>query len=91
MVAKSAVRKRLTTPGIASKAAASSLSAAFAAVNVIGPPTGLPTVNLRALGLGVLSITTGISSLLRVGSALAVSRRPGVFATQSIVATMMEP
>ncbi len=35
------------------------------AVKVAGPPTGTPTVNLRARGFGVVSTVTGTGGLLR--------------------------
>ncbi len=59
-VTKSAVRKTLVTPSRATNCWAITLSVGLSGVNVDGPPTGLPTVNLTAFGFGVPSteITT---------------------------------
>lgn len=61
MVTKSAVMNTLVTPSSASKAEPSGSSVGRAAVNVAGPPTGLPTVSLTAFGLGVDSGVIGIA------------------------------
>lgn len=53
IVTKSAVRNTLVTPGIAKRPDAISLSVGWEETKVAGPPTGLPMVNLTALGLGV--------------------------------------
>ena len=53
IVTKSAVRNTLVTPGNAKRPEANSLSVGWEGTNVAGPPTGLPMVNLTALGLGV--------------------------------------
>ncbi len=53
-VTKSAVMNTLVTPSSSSSWAAVTSSASVPATKVDGPPTGTPTVNLRALGLGVL-------------------------------------
>ena len=53
MVTKSAVKNTLVTPGRAKSSDAISLSVGWDVTNVAGPPTGLPTVNLTAFGLGV--------------------------------------
>lgn len=53
IVTKSAVRNTLVTPGRANNPEAISLSVGWEGTNVAGPPTGLPMVNLTALGLGV--------------------------------------
>jgi len=68
-VTKSAVRKTLMTPSRVNKAWARTLSVGLPATNVAGPPTGLPTVNLTALGLGVPStvITTPFLSPRPIG------------------------
>lgn len=52
-VTKSAVMKMLETPSSAVSSAAMGLSAGLPATKVAGPPTGLPTMNFIALGLGV--------------------------------------
>lgn len=69
-VTKSAVRKTLVTPSSAINSWAITLSVGLSGVKVAGPPTGLPTENLTAFGLGVPStdITTPF-----------LSPRPGVF------------
>lgn len=53
IVTKSAVRNTLVTPGNAKRPEAISLSVGWEGTYVAGPPTGLPMVNLTALGLGV--------------------------------------
>ena len=53
MVTKSAVKNTLVTPGRANSSDAISLSVGWDGTKVAGPPTGFPTVNLIALGLGV--------------------------------------
>ncbi len=60
MVTKSDVKKTLATPSSArsSDAQAAPVSAPF--TSVPGPPTGAPTVNLVAFGLGVGSTRTAI-------------------------------
>ncbi len=50
----------LVTPSIATSAAAVGSSMSLPATNVAGPPTSTPTVNLSALGLGVLESCTAM-------------------------------
>lgn len=73
-VMKSAVMKTETIPS-SSRIAATRSSAVAASVKVAGPPTGDPTVNFIALGLGVFSGTTPICASLR-----PTSERSGVSA-----------
>jgi len=61
-VTKSAVMKMLVTPSSARSADAMGSSDGFPATNVAGPPTSMPTVNLSALGFGVLEMVTAMSS-----------------------------
>lgn len=57
---KSAVMKMLVTPSSWRMADAMGSSVGWPAAKVAGPPTGVPTVNLIALGLGVgSSLITG--------------------------------
>jgi hypothetical protein len=60
-VMKSEVMKTLVTPTIASNAAAVGSSAGRPSTKVAGPPTSVPTVNLRAFGFGVLLISTAMT------------------------------
>jgi hypothetical protein len=71
-VMKSAVMKTETTPS-SSRIGAMRSSAVAASVNVAGPPTGDPTLNFIALGLGVFSVTTPICASIR-----RTSERSGV-------------
>ncbi len=65
-VTKSDVRNRDTTPSKARMAPAhSGTSLSVWALKVDGPPTGTPTVNLRARGFGVVWTVTGTGGLLR--------------------------
>jgi len=73
-VTKSAVMNTLVTPSIATSAAAVGSSTSRPATNVAGPPTSTPTVNLRALGLGVLEICTAIS-IVEASAPTAVARQ----------------
>lgn len=59
-VTKSAVMNTLTTPSISRISAAVGSSTWPLALKVAGPPTGSPTVNFMAFGLGVGSGETGI-------------------------------
>ena len=68
MVTKSAVMNADTTPSMANNSAPSGSSPGLSAVNVAAAPTGVPTVNLRAFGLGVGDETTVIIKRL-AGSA----------------------
>ena len=61
-VTKSAVMNTLVTSWIARSAAAVGSSVSRPATKVAGPPTSPPTVNLRALGFGVLEICTAMLS-----------------------------
>ena len=63
-VTKSAVMKTLATPGNASSAAPSGSSVGSVGTNVVGPPTGTPTVNFAAFGFGVELTVTGIETSL---------------------------
>lgn len=58
IVTKSAVMNRLVTPSNASSGPAKGSSSSWPVTKVLGPSTGRPTVNFRALGLGVGSIMT---------------------------------
>ena len=58
MVTKSAVINADSTPAMANNSAPSGSSPGLSAVNVAAAPTGVPTVNWRALGLGVGDETT---------------------------------
>ena len=62
-VTKSAVMNTEATPS-RSKIGAIRSSASAPDVNVAGPPTGVPTVNFKAFGFGVFSITTPMDCLL---------------------------
>lgn len=73
-VTKSAVMKMLVTPSIAMRSAASGSSTAPPATYVLGPPTGAPTVNLRALGLGVLSTEIGMNASFGCGAHRSLHR-----------------
>lgn len=53
IVTKSAVMNRLATPSMDNSSVATSLSVGLPATNVAGPPTGFPTGNFIAFGLGV--------------------------------------
>jgi hypothetical protein len=66
-VTKSAVMKTEMTPS-SSRIGATRSSAVAASVNVAGPPTGDPTVNFIALGLGVFSVVTPICVSVRRSS-----------------------
>ena len=68
IVTKSAVMKMLVTPVIARSACAVGSSTSAEATYVLGPPTSLPTLNLRALGFGV-----GWVTMLMAGSPRCVS------------------
>ena len=63
-VTKSAVKNTLATPGKASSADPRGSSVGWLGTKVVGPPTGVPTVNLAALGLGVELTVTGIGTSL---------------------------
>ncbi len=65
IVTKSAVRNTLATPGSASRAVPSGSSVGWEGTNVVGPPTGTPTVNFTAFGLGVELTVTGMRTSLR--------------------------
>ncbi len=67
---KSAVMKMLVTPSSWRMADAMGSSVGWPATKVAGPPTGVPTVNLIALGLGV-------GSSLITGQFLSADRVPG--------------
>ena len=67
---KSAVMKMLVTPSSWRMADAMGSSVGWPATKVAGPPTGVPTVNLIALGLGV-------GSSLITGQFLSADRAPG--------------
>ena len=60
MVKKSAVMKKLVTPSMASSWLASGSSVGAPATKVLGPPTGTPTENFIAFGLGVGPADTGM-------------------------------
>ena len=60
MVTKSAVMKKLVTPSTARSRVASGSSVDAPATKVLGPPTGTPTENFIALGLGVGPADTGM-------------------------------
>lgn len=62
-VTKSAVLKTLTTPSMASKSAPSGSSTSSPA-KVAGSPTGRPTPNFMALGLGVGSGVTTMHGIV---------------------------
>ena len=53
MVTKSAVKNTLATPGSPSRNDPSGSSVGWLGTNVVGPPTGTPTVNFTAFGFGV--------------------------------------
>ena len=63
-VTKSAVMKTLATPGNASNAPPRGSSVGWLGTNVVGPPTGTPTVNFAASGFGVELTVTGIGTSL---------------------------
>ena len=60
-VTKSAVKKMLVTPGMARSSRANPCSGWAPATCVVGPPTGLPTVNFIAFGFGDGATITVIS------------------------------
>lgn len=60
MVTKSAVRKTLVTSSMPSSSPTKASSGSDPLTYVPGPPTGDPTLNFIALGLGVGSDLTGI-------------------------------
>ncbi len=59
-VTKSAVKKMLETFSISRISAMNVSDVSAPLTTVAGPPTGWPTVNLRALGLGVGSCLTAM-------------------------------
>lgn len=61
IVTKSAVKKMLATPPRARSSVAHASSASAPFTTVPGPPTGTPTVNLTAFGLGVGSTRIAIA------------------------------
>jgi len=60
MVTKSAVMNKLATPSISRSLLATGLSAAEPLTYVVGGPTGSPTANFMAFGLGVGDCCMGI-------------------------------
>lgn len=62
MVTKSAVKKTLATPSRARSSDAHCSSGSAPRTSVPGPPTGVPTENLVAFGLGVGSTRTAITT-----------------------------
>ena len=62
MVTKSAVKNTLATPSSASRSPRYFFSGDDPLTCVPGPPTGRPTVNLIAFGLGVFSTRTAIET-----------------------------
>lgn len=67
MVTKSAVMKMLVTPSRASNERANDSSGSLPATCVVGPPTGFPTVNFMAFGLGDGATKTGMASSRVIG------------------------
>ena len=61
MVTKSAVKKMLVTPGMARRSRANESSGEVPATSVVGPPTGVPTVNFMAFGFGEGATITAIA------------------------------
>lgn len=60
MVTKLAVKNTLATPSRARRSLTNGSSGSDPLTYVPGPPTAVPTVNLKALGFGVLSARMGM-------------------------------
>jgi hypothetical protein len=83
---KSAVMKMLVTPSSWRMADAMGSSVGWPATKVAGPPTGVPTLNLIALGLGVgSSLITGqfLSAVRAPGELVYVASMSGLASTRA--------